>query len=218
MGALCQRRGGFTLIEMSIVLVIIGLIVGGVLVGQSLIAAAGIRATITQIEKYNQAANTFTGKYGYLPGDIKDPGASMFGFLPRGSQPGQGNGDGVIAGFWSPASLTYGSVQTGEPTTFWVLYYWQDEFIDDERRRRKKRHKLAPGTTPEREVRKIGAEFLRPVNQGLVPLGSATGFTEYVDGTYNRDCNCSHLQNLLFANVHKCATNVQSRISREQGI
>ena len=66
----------------------------------------------------------------------------------------------------------------------WVLYYWQDEFIDDERRRRKKRHKLAPGTTPEREVRKIAAEFLRPINQGLVPLGSATRFTEYVDGTY----------------------------------
>jgi hypothetical protein len=67
---------------------------------------------------------------------------------------------------------------------FWVLYYWQDEFIDGERRRRKKRRKLAPGTTPEREVRKIAAEFLRPVNQGLVPLGSASGFTEYVDGTY----------------------------------
>jgi site-specific recombinase XerC len=33
-------------------------------------------------------------------------------------------------------------------------------------------------------VRKIAAEFLRPVNQGLVPLGSASGFTEYVDGTY----------------------------------
>lgn len=67
---------------------------------------------------------------------------------------------------------------------FWVLYYWRDEFIDGERRRRKKRQKLAPGATPEREVRKIAAEFLRPVNQGLVPLGSATGFSEYVDGTY----------------------------------
>jgi integrase len=67
---------------------------------------------------------------------------------------------------------------------WWVLYYWSDEFINGERRRKKKRRKLAPGTTPEREVLKIAAEFLRPVNQGLVPLGSATGFTEYVDGTY----------------------------------
>jgi prepilin-type N-terminal cleavage/methylation domain-containing protein len=46
---------GFTLIEMSIVLVIIGLIVGGVLVGQDLIRAAYIRAQITQIEKFNTA-------------------------------------------------------------------------------------------------------------------------------------------------------------------
>lgn len=67
---------------------------------------------------------------------------------------------------------------------FWVLYYWHEEFIDGERRRRRKRHKLAPVATPEREARKIAAEFLRPVNQGLVPLGSATGFTEYVQGTY----------------------------------
>jgi prepilin-type N-terminal cleavage/methylation domain-containing protein len=119
MGRLHQARG-FTLIEMSIAMVIIGLIVGGVLVGRSLIAASGIRATITQIEKYNAAVNTFKGKYAYLPGDIKDPEASAFGFLARGSQPGQGNGDGVIAGFWNPASLTYGSVQTGEPTAFWV--------------------------------------------------------------------------------------------------
>src|ERR1700722_2513285 len=67
---------------------------------------------------------------------------------------------------------------------WWVLYHRQDEFINGERRRTKKRSKLAPATTPEREVRKIAAEFLRPVNQGLVPLGSATGFNEYVDGTY----------------------------------
>jgi prepilin-type N-terminal cleavage/methylation domain-containing protein len=38
-----NRCGGFTLIELSIVLVIIGLIVGGVLTGQNLIAAAGIQ-------------------------------------------------------------------------------------------------------------------------------------------------------------------------------
>jgi prepilin-type N-terminal cleavage/methylation domain-containing protein len=44
---------GFTLIELSIVLVIIGLIVGGVLVGQDLVKAAGVRATISQIEKFN---------------------------------------------------------------------------------------------------------------------------------------------------------------------
>ena len=50
-------RQGFTLIELSIVLVVIGLVVGGVLVGQDLIRAAGVRATISQtvIEDSNPA-------------------------------------------------------------------------------------------------------------------------------------------------------------------
>ncbi len=80
-------------------LVIIGLIVGGVLVGQDLIKAAQARATITQIEKYHTAVNTFRGKYGELPGDISAAGASQFGFAPRGPDAGQGDGNGVIEGF-----------------------------------------------------------------------------------------------------------------------
>ena len=51
-------KKGFTLIEMSIVLVIIGLIIGGVLLGRDLISAAAVRAQIAQIEKYNAAVNT----------------------------------------------------------------------------------------------------------------------------------------------------------------
>ena len=77
---------GFTLIELSIVLVIIGLIIGGVLVGRDLISAAGVRAQISQIEKYQSAVNTFRGKYGYLPGDISDPTAQQYGFAARGPQ------------------------------------------------------------------------------------------------------------------------------------
>ena len=63
------KNKGFTLIELSIVLVIIGLIVGGVLVGQDLIKAAEIRATVSQVEGYNSAVNTFRLKYNGLPGD-----------------------------------------------------------------------------------------------------------------------------------------------------
>jgi integrase len=52
------------------------------------------------------------------------------------------------------------------------------------RSRERKRHKLAPGTVPEREVKKMAAEFLRPMNQGLAPIGSATKFEEYVETVY----------------------------------
>ena len=63
-----QAAPGFTLIEISIVLVIIGLITGGVLVGQDLIRTAGVRATIPQIQGYNTAVNVFRNQYFALPG------------------------------------------------------------------------------------------------------------------------------------------------------
>lgn len=74
-------RHGFTLIELSIVLVIIGLIVGGVLVGRDLIQSSEIRAQIKQIEEFKTAVNTFKTKYGYLPGDMPPTQASQLGFF-----------------------------------------------------------------------------------------------------------------------------------------
>jgi prepilin-type N-terminal cleavage/methylation domain-containing protein len=93
-----KTERGFTLIELSIVLVIIGLIVGGVLVGQDLVRAAEVRATLSQIEKYNTAVNTFRDKYGYIPGDVTSTAASQFGLLPRVGGMGLGNGDGQLEG------------------------------------------------------------------------------------------------------------------------
>src|ERR1017187_6744999 len=107
------RNRGFTLIELSIVLVVIGLIVGGVLVGQDLIKAAQVRAEVTQLEKFNSAVNTFRVKYAYLPGDIPDPDASRFGFQARGSGEGMGDGNGIIEGNWCNTNTCYGTFNNG---------------------------------------------------------------------------------------------------------
>jgi prepilin-type N-terminal cleavage/methylation domain-containing protein len=117
-----EGRGGFTLIELSIVLVIIGFIVGGVLVGQTLIEAAAVRAQITQIEKFNTATNTFYGKYGYLPGDIPAGPAAQFGFAARGQYAGQGDGNGVIEGncYGGIPNNTGTTQSAGETAMFWV--------------------------------------------------------------------------------------------------
>ena len=61
---------GFTLVELSIVLVIIGLIIGGVLKGQELIANAQIKNLVSQIQSYQAALVSFRDKYNGLPGDL----------------------------------------------------------------------------------------------------------------------------------------------------
>jgi prepilin-type N-terminal cleavage/methylation domain-containing protein len=119
-------RAGFTLIEMSIVLVIIGLIVGGVLVGQSLILQAQLRSTMKQIESYKTAVMTFKDKYSCMPGDCAnatsfwpaDPACSYYGSRPYMAAPNgmtcNGDGNGIIYGtefyeekslFWQHLSL-----------------------------------------------------------------------------------------------------------------
>jgi prepilin-type N-terminal cleavage/methylation domain-containing protein len=117
---------GFTLIEMSIVLVIIGLIVGGILVGQNLLDAAAVRAQIAQIEKYQTAVNTFRGKYGALPGDLNQAVASQFGFVARGTDcsggpcMGEGDGNGLIEGNINNNGAYPLTQFRGETALFWV--------------------------------------------------------------------------------------------------
>ena len=83
------KRQGFTLIELSIVLVIIGLIIGGILGGQELIRQGEMRAVINQINMYNVAFNTFRNKYSALPGDMPD----ITNYFPTAAN---GNGDGLL--------------------------------------------------------------------------------------------------------------------------
>ena len=92
---------------------------------------------------------------------------------------GPSNGD-----FESMARRRYQKPSPRKEGKQWVLYFWGDEFIKGERRRKKKRHVLGPATMGEREAEKIRDEFLRPINQGLVNIGSATKFEDFVETVY----------------------------------
>jgi len=75
---------------------------------------------------------------------------------------------------------------------FWWLFIRRDEVVGGKRIRRKKRIKLAtveayPQRKPDeipREICKIRDEITRPLNQGLVTIGSATLFADYVEQEY----------------------------------
>jgi len=67
-----MKRLGFTLIELSIVLVILGLLIGGVMAGQSLIRNSELRSVTTDSSRYLTAVYAFKEKYAGLPGDMED--------------------------------------------------------------------------------------------------------------------------------------------------
>ena len=66
-----HTQRGFSLVELSIVLVILGLLVGGVLGGQALIRAAEIRGVLADKDKYLAAVYTFKNKYQALTNSFR---------------------------------------------------------------------------------------------------------------------------------------------------
>jgi prepilin-type N-terminal cleavage/methylation domain-containing protein len=70
-----RNTRGFTLVELSIVLVILGLLAGGVLAGQGLIRAAELRSITTDQQRFLIAIRAFRDQYRSLPGDM--PNATL---------------------------------------------------------------------------------------------------------------------------------------------
>ncbi|MCB1551749.1 MAG: prepilin-type N-terminal cleavage/methylation domain-containing protein [Alphaproteobacteria bacterium] len=68
-----QSERGFTLVELAIVMIIIGLLIGGILKGQELIGNARISSSISQIKAIEVGVNTFRDKYAGMPGDLLTP-------------------------------------------------------------------------------------------------------------------------------------------------
>lgn len=93
-----KSSGGFTLVELSIVIVIIGFLVAGIAVGSNMIKQAEIRSVIGDLNGYQAAYNNFVSKYSKVPGDMD----TAFSFWPTSCSDGNdpdvcnGNGNGRI--------------------------------------------------------------------------------------------------------------------------
>lgn len=100
-----NQQAGFSLIELAVVLIIMGLLIGGVLKGKDLIESARLKRVISQLNEYRVATSTFLDKYDALPGDFNKASTMI--------KPGlrDGNGNGVVEG----SGLSPGS----EALAFW---------------------------------------------------------------------------------------------------
>lgn len=101
-----KNNNGFSLVELSIVLVILGLLVGGILGGQALIHAAELRKVTQDVNTYRTAVYTFRDKYFGMPGDINNAtqfwgaadanAANCTTTQGTGTQTCNGNNDGAV--------------------------------------------------------------------------------------------------------------------------
>ena len=104
-----KKAQGFTLVEIAIVLVIIGLLLGGILKGQEMITQAKIKNVVADFSGISAAYYGYQDRYRAIPGDdAQAGGAGCAGGRWAGACPG--NGDGQVAG-------TYNNAGAGCPAT-----------------------------------------------------------------------------------------------------
>ena len=97
-----SQQSGFTLVEIAIVLVIIGLLLGGILKGQELINSAKVKNLANDFRTIPTYIYAYQDKFKALPGD--DPAAATH--LPTAGVADNGNGNSVINGAWDSQTVT----------------------------------------------------------------------------------------------------------------
>ena len=90
--AFLKKEEGFSLIEIAIALIVLGLVIGGVLKGKELIENAKLNVVARNIDMYRMAIHLFVDTYGSLPGDFHLASAHIHPKLRDGQN------DGVISG------------------------------------------------------------------------------------------------------------------------
>jgi prepilin-type N-terminal cleavage/methylation domain-containing protein len=149
---------GFTLVEIAIVLVIIGLLLGGILKGQEMITQAKIKNIISDFSGISAAYHGYQDRYRAIPGD--DGGAAARWTTPPATIEGDGNG--VVSGTYNFACSTPGTTVGTNEACFWWDHLRRSGFV-------------------------AGAGTIQPLNavSGLVGVQSGNGLGAAVLGTDN---------------------------------
>jgi len=113
-----SNQSGFTLIEIAIVLVIIGLLLGGVLKGQELITSARVRNLISQQDGIKAAFFGFQDRFRAYPGDYASANSTLK--CPKGASCWNGNGNGIIQSDAVPITVAGVASEVHEEILAWM--------------------------------------------------------------------------------------------------
>ncbi len=167
-----RKNQGFTLIEIAIVLVIIGLLLGGVLKGQELINSAKVKSYATDFRNIPVFLYGFQDRFRALPGDdpavaTHIPGPPTAGTLA--TTPAGTVGNGVINGAWNTVTNTDES-----------CLFWQHVRLAN----------VAPGSTTV-DCAVSGTYYPRNANGGQIGIQSNTTFATITGGMNGSYIICS---------------------------
>ena len=180
-----KRMQGFTLIEIAIVLVIIGLLLGGILKGQELITSARVRNLISQQDGVRAAFYGFQDRYRALPGDYSVATTNIQGSSTNGDGNGQISDGTTVesnlvwehlskAGFIN-GNYTYAATVAGEtvvpknPYGQFIRLAWDTTYLVPDGGTAVARHNLKTGN---QIPVAIVAEVDRKIDDGIPSTGS----------------------------------------------
>jgi prepilin-type N-terminal cleavage/methylation domain-containing protein len=160
-----NKSNGFTLIEVAIVLVVIGLLLGGVLKGQELIGNTKVKAYAADFRNIPAALYGYQDRFKTLPGDDPNVVSNLAG-ATKAQMPASAQGNGVIDGPWDTTDDTNES-----------CLFWQHVRLAN----------LAPGSTTVDCTSASSTYLPRNTNGGRIGIQSNKGLvtiTGQIPGTY----------------------------------
>lgn len=116
-----RSAGGFSLVELAVSLMIIGLLIGGVLKGMELVGNARVSRAIKDISDFQSATRIFISTYDSFPGDVLDAGSILPDCTGLCADQSYTNGDGLLS-YHHSDTIPYYQTYTAnvDKRIFWI--------------------------------------------------------------------------------------------------
>jgi prepilin-type N-terminal cleavage/methylation domain-containing protein len=125
-----KNNAGFTLVELAIVMMIIGLLIGGILKGQELMENARVTSTIAQIQAYEASTTSFRDIYNAFPGDMRNATARVPN-CDGTTNCGNGDGNSIVGAAGGLGTAQAATTVTGTNSDEEPIQYWRHMLLAD---------------------------------------------------------------------------------------